>query len=77
MTKGTIRPHYHGMKEIILTLARDTGASTEAIKKWRQRGRVPPKHALEMLRIAKRRKLNLSDNDFRFPPTAGTRARAS
>lgn len=64
------------MKEIILTLARDTGASAEAIKKWRQRGQVPAKHALAMLRIAKRRKLALQDSDFRFPPTAGTRARA-
>ena len=61
------------MKEIIVTLARDTGASTEAIKKWRQRGYVPAKHALEMLRIAKRRNLTLKDADFRFPPTAGTR----
>lgn len=63
------------MKEIILTLARDTGATTEAIKKWRQRGYVPPKHQVQMLKIAARKKLRLSDSDFRFPPTAGARAR--
>jgi hypothetical protein len=64
------------MKEIILTLARDTGATTEAIKKWRQRGYVPPKRQLEIQRLAKRKNVRLNDSDFRFPPTAGARARA-
>jgi hypothetical protein len=65
------------MKEIILTLARDVGASAEAIKKWRQRGYVPPKRQLEMMKAAKRKNLRVADNDFRFPPTAGARGRVS
>lgn len=65
------------MKQIIVTLARDVGASTEAIKKWRQRGYVPPKRQLEMMKAAKRKNLRVTDGDFRFPPTAGARARAN
>lgn len=63
------------MKQIIVELSAELAApaSPEAIKKWRQRGEVPSKHRLPLLNLAKRRKLPLSERDFDFPPTKGTK----
>jgi hypothetical protein len=62
------------MKQIIAELGAEQGATIEAIKKWRQRGEVPPKYRLPLLNIAKRRKLPLTERDFEFKGTAKSRA---
>jgi len=54
------------MKEIIATLGVETGASRTAIKKWRQRGEVPPKYWFPMLKAAAGRGLPLGEGDFVF-----------
>lgn len=62
------------MKPVIAELAQQNGATAEAVKKWRQRGGVPTKHWFPLLQAAKRRRVRLSLEDFKFPPTAGANA---
>lgn len=54
------------MKDIIAQIAVARGVGAEALKKWRQRGRVPHKHRLSILEEAKRRRAALTAADFDF-----------
>lgn len=60
------------MKPELAALALSVGFKAEAIKKWRQRGHVPPKHCDGLLRSARRRRLVIDEADFVFTPTKGT-----
>lgn len=76
MTNGTICPHYGSMNTAIVTLATARGIESEALKKWRQRGRVPFKHRMPLLADAKQKRIALSESDFDFPPTAKPKRKA-
>jgi hypothetical protein len=52
------------MESEILTIARDLGVSAEARKKWRQRGCVPHRWRLPIMREAKNRGIDLPENVF-------------
>jgi hypothetical protein len=54
------------MKEIIATLGAEQGATRTAIKKWRQRGFVPPKYRLPILDLAEERGIHFDKSDFEF-----------
>lgn len=64
------------MKEIIAALASeldDDGITPEAIRKWRERGRVPHRLRLPLSELAKRKRITLSPRDFDFEPERGRR----
>lgn len=63
------------MKEAIAQLAPALKVTPEALKKWRQRGAVPPKHRQSLLELAQKRGVVLRYRDFDFTPTAGARKR--
>lgn len=61
------------MKEIIAQLATeldDAGVTPEAIRKWRERGKVPHRHRLPLLDLAKRKRAPLTVRDFEFPKSS-------
>lgn len=60
------------MKRDLISLALACGFNIEAVKKWRQRGHVPEKHRVALLRAARRRALKIDAEDFVFAGTAGT-----
>jgi len=62
-----------GMKEAIAQLAPSLKVTPEAVKKWRQRGAVPPKHRQPLIELAQKHGVALRYRDFDFTPTAGTR----
>lgn len=59
-------PSSKHMKEIIATLGAEQGATRTAIKKWRQRGFVPPKYRLPILDLAEERGIHFDKSDFEF-----------
>jgi hypothetical protein len=64
------------MKEIIATLASELGddrVTPDAIRKWEERGKVPHRHRLPLIEIARRKRVSLSPSDFEFTPK-GARA---
>jgi hypothetical protein len=62
------------MKDAIAQLAPALpNVTPEAIKKWRQRGAVPPKHRQPLIELAQKRGVALRHRDFDFTPTAGAR----
>jgi hypothetical protein len=52
------------METEILTIARDLGVSVEARKKWRQRGCVPHRWRLPIIREAQKRGIELPQDVF-------------
>lgn len=57
------------MKEIIALLGLEIGQTKAQMKKWRQRGGVPHRHRLKMLKTAERKGWPVSDSDFDFEPS--------
>lgn len=57
------------MKEVIASLGAEAGATRSAIKKWRQRGAVPPKYRFPILDVAQQKGIQVSRADFDFTPT--------
>jgi hypothetical protein len=50
--------------ELIDGIARDLGASAEARKKWRQRGCIPHRWRLPIIREAEKRGIEVPDDAF-------------
>jgi len=61
------------MKQIIVTLAAARGIGPEALKKWRQRGKVPFKHRFPLMEDAKKKGVRLDVGDLEFEGTANSR----
>ena len=59
------------MKEIIATLATEQGIGPQAIRKWRERGKVSHTKRLTLLLEAQKRGLPLKPGDFEFPKSTG------
>lgn len=63
------------MKEIIATLANERGVSSEALRKWRERGKVPLSQRYPLFTLASARGVQLVDRDFEFPKSGGDKKR--
>lgn len=54
------------MRDIILQIAADKGVSPFAVKKWRQRKKVPSKYWFQFQEEAKKRGVDLEPSDFGY-----------
>lgn len=63
------------MKDIITSLGAEAGATRTAIKKWRQRGEVPGKWQLPILRLATAQGIEVEDTDFATPKSRKVKAK--
>lgn len=54
----------------IVETASSMGVKPEALRKWRERGRVPYKHRLKIVDVAKARRFALDQRAFDSPPPA-------
>lgn len=62
---------FASMKEIIATLAAeldDDRVTSEAMRKWDERGKVPHRLRLPLIELARRKRVSLSARDFDFTP---------
>jgi hypothetical protein len=50
--------------EFIATAAAELGAGAEAIRKWRERGKVPHRWRIPLLKAAKAKRKRLDDSIF-------------
>ncbi len=56
------------MNPAVLDIAAAQGITVNAIKKWRQRGKVPGKYHLQLIEAGQRQGLQLSGRDFGIAP---------
>ena len=63
------------MKEIIESLATETGVTADNLRKWKERGKVPKGKRFDLYLLAERKGLDVSARDFEFKPTKGTKPR--
>ena len=60
------------MNSVIKLLARTRlGVGEKALEKWKERGGVPHKYRLALLKLAKENKVALSESDFQWPTKKG------
>ena len=67
LTSGPICPHNGAMNPVILELAAARQISPYAVKKWRQRGKVPTKYWYPLLAEAETIGKPLTVADFEWP----------
>lgn len=60
--------------ETIVSIGIALGATEEATRKWRERGHVPHRWRLPILREALKRGLSISDDDFVLSTTSRSAA---
>jgi hypothetical protein len=63
------------MKEVIQSLATEIGTTAEALRKWRERGKVPLARRFDLYRLAESKGVALHARDFEFKPTKGSKRR--
>ena len=63
------------MKEIIATLAAERGVSPEALRKWLERGKVPPSRRFDLFIAAKSKGVHLTESDFVFKSSRKSNAK--
>jgi hypothetical protein len=63
------------MKELIQSLATEIGTTAEALRKWRERGKVPLAKRFELYRLAESKGISLHERDFEFLPSKGSTLR--
>lgn len=67
------------MNPTVLDIAAAEGVTANALKKWRQRGKVPGKYHMQLVEAAQKQGLQLSSRDFGIAaaPKPKKRARAA